>query len=79
MLSEPPAGANSTASGNVLMQHLEGGPWQFLSIVRYNSWQDFATNESNSVAQTSKGQGGWFQLRDHAAFHNDTVTNRIAP
>jgi hypothetical protein len=48
-------------------------------IVRYNSWQDFATNESNSVAQTSKGQGGWFQLRDHAAFHNDTVTNRIAP
>jgi hypothetical protein len=79
MLSEPPAGANSTASGNVLMQHLEGGPWQFLSIVRYNSWQDFATNESNSAAQTSKGQGGWFQLRDHAAFHNDTVTNRIAP
>jgi hypothetical protein len=79
MLSEPPAGANSTASGNVLMQHLEGGPWLYLSIVRYNSWQDFATNESNSVAQTSKGQGGWFQLRDHASFHNDTVTNRIAP
>jgi len=26
-----------TASGNVLMQHLEGGPWQFLTVVRYNS------------------------------------------
>jgi hypothetical protein len=77
-LSQPPA-AGDTSVGNVLMQHLEGGPWNFLTIVRYNSWQEFATNESNSVAQTSKGQGGWFQLRDHAAFHNDTVTNRIAP
>lgn len=79
MLSEPPAGASSTSAGDVLMQHLEGGPWQYLAIARYNSWEDFATNESNSVAQTSKGQGGWFQLREHATFHNDTVTNRIAP
>src|SRR6266576_3130116 len=31
-----------TASGTILMQHLEGGPWQFLSVVRYSSWQDFA-------------------------------------
>jgi hypothetical protein len=79
MLGQPPAGGGDTSSGNVLMQHLEGAPWNFLTIVRYNSWQDFATNESNSVAQTSKGQGGWFPLRDNAAFHNDTVTTRIAP
>lgn len=79
MASEPPGGANSTSAGIVLMQHLEGSPWQYLSVVRYNSWQDFATNESNSAAQTSKGQGGWFQLREHAAFHNDTITDRIAP
>ena len=79
MLGQPPAGGGDTSSGNVLMQHLEGAPWNFLTIVRYNSWQDFATNESNSVAQTSKGQGGWFQLRDNSAFHNDTVTTRIAP
>jgi hypothetical protein len=77
-LSQPPA-AGDTSVGNVLMQHLEGGPWNFLTVVRYNSWQDFATNESNSVAQTSKGQGGWYQFRDHAAFHNDTITDRIAP
>ena len=79
MLGQPPAGGGNTSSGNVLLQHLEGAPWNFLNIVRYNSWQDFATNESNSVAQTSKGQGGWFQLRDNSAFHNDTVTTRIAP
>jgi hypothetical protein len=78
MLGEPPT-SGDTSAGNVLMQHLEGGPWTFLTIARYNSWPDFATNESNSVAETSKGQGGWFQLREHTSFHNDTVCNRIAP
>ncbi len=79
MLGEAPASGN-TSAGNVLMQHLEGGPWTFLTIARFNSWQDFATNEINSVTtQASKNPGGWFQLRDHVAFHNDTLTNLIAP
>ena len=72
-------GAGDKTAGLVLMQHLEGGPWQYLTVTRYNSWQDFGTNESNSVADTNKGSGGWFQVREHSAFHNDTLTNRIAP
>jgi hypothetical protein len=79
MLSEPPSRPADTSSGNVLMQHLEGGPWTFLTIARYNSWEDFATNEKNNVAQTGKKEGGWLRLRDHTAFHNDTLTDRIAP
>jgi hypothetical protein len=79
MLSAPPNRANDTSSGNVLMAHLEGAPWNFLTVARYDSWQKFATNESNSVAQTNKKEGGWFELRNHAAFHNDTLTDRIAP
>ena len=79
MLSEPPNGATDTSSGNVVMQHLEGGAWNFLTVVRYDSWEKFATNEKNSVAQTNKKEGGWFELRSHAAFHNDTLTDRIAP
>jgi hypothetical protein len=79
MLSQPPNTAVDTSSGNVLMQHVEGAPWTFLTIIRYDSWQKFATNESNSVAQTNKKQGGWFQLREHTTFHNDTLTDRIAP
>lgn len=75
----PPTDGSDTSSGTVLMQHLEGGPWQYLAVVRYNSWQDFGTNESNVVAQAAKGTGGWFDFRNHAAFHNDTVTVRIAP
>jgi len=79
MLSEAPSRPADTSAGNVLMQHLEGGPWTFLTIARYNSWEDYATNQKNSVAQTNKKEGGWFRLRDHTDFHNDTLTDRIAP
>jgi hypothetical protein len=79
MLSEAPTGQKDTSVGNVLMQHLEGGPWTFLTIARYNSWEDFATGEKNSVAQTTKKDSPWFRLRDHTDFHTDTLTDRIAP
>jgi hypothetical protein len=72
-----PTGAG--VAGNVLMQHLEGGPWQFLTIERYNSWQDFATDEKTSVADTLKPDGGWLALRNHSTYHNDTISDRIAP
>ena len=79
MLAQPPAAAGDTASGNVLMQHVEGGPWTYFTVVRYNSWEDYAKGEKNSVAAMSKNEGQWFMLRDYATFHNDTVTDRIAP
>jgi hypothetical protein len=66
-------------SGTVLMQHLEGGPWHFLAVVRYNSWQDFANGEKSSVPDTLKPGGGWVGLREHSTYHNDTLTDRIAP
>jgi hypothetical protein len=79
MLSEAPSGPTDTSAGNVLMQHLEGSPWTFLTIARYNSWEDYVTGQKNSVAQTAKKDGGWLRLRDHTDFHNDTLTDRIAP
>jgi hypothetical protein len=78
-LSETPSGPTDTTAGNVLMQHLEGAAWTFLTIARYNSWEDFATGEKNSVAQTTKKDSPWYRLRDHAQFHTDTLTDRIAP
>jgi hypothetical protein len=75
-LSQP---TGSSVAGKVLMQHLEGGPWQFLTVERYNSWQDFATDEKTSVADTLKPDGGWLALRNHSTYHNDTITDRIAP
>lgn len=76
-LGEPPAAGVDTSVGNVLMEHLEGSSWQFLTIARYNSWQDFATTETNRAAQ--KNQTGWFQFREHIALHSDTLADRIAP
>ncbi len=76
-LSQNPAG--DTSSGTVLMQHLEGGAWTYLTVVRYNSWQDFATTEKNGMADTLKPDSGWRQLREHSTYHNDTLTDRIAP
>jgi hypothetical protein len=46
-LSQTPSG--DTSSGTVLMQHLEGGAWTYLTVVRYNSWQDFATTEKMAL------------------------------
>ena len=79
MLSEVPSAPSDTTAGNVLMQHLEGGPWTFLAIARYNSWDDFATGEKNGVAQTTKKDSPWYRLRDHTDYHTDTLTDRIAP
>src|SRR5438105_4714198 len=79
MLSETPSAPNDTTAGNVLMQHLEGAGWTFLSIARYNSWDDFATGEKDAVAQTTKPDSPWYRLRDHTDFHTDTLTDRIAP
>jgi hypothetical protein len=79
MLSEAPNRNIDTSAGAVLMTHLEGGAWNYLAVVRYDSWEKFAQNEKNSIAQTNKKEGGWFQLREHVSFHNDTLTDRILP
>ena len=68
-----------TASGSVLLSHLEGASWNFLAIVHYDSWDKYAEGEKTSVAQTNKGQGGWFELRNRCALHHDTITDRIVP
>ncbi len=78
MLGEPPASGDPSV-GNVLMQHLEGSAWNFLTVARYKSWDDVAANEKNDAVSMAKGQGGWFELRNHAAFHTDTLTDRISP
>ena len=79
-LSAPPNRPSDTSSGGVVLQHLEGAEWQFFILARYDSWQDFATNESNSAANTAKDQnGGWYKLRELIARHTDTVTVRVSP
>jgi hypothetical protein len=70
---------DDASAGTVIMQHVEGGPWTYFTVVRYNSWQDFATAEKSSVADTLKPDGGWIGVRENASYHADTLTDRVAP
>jgi hypothetical protein len=63
----------------VVMQHIEGGPWNFLAIDHYNSWQDFATDEAANMPKTGTGKDGWSQVRQFGAYHIDTLADRISP
>src|SRR4051812_6916885 len=78
-LNEPPDKAVDTASGNVILQHAEGAAWTFVAIARYSAWTDYAKNQTNSIAQMNKKEGGWFKLRGLVSFHTDTLCDRIAP
>lgn len=69
----------SKAVGQVLMQHLEGGPWLFLAITRHNSWQDFAADQTATAPAAGSAQDTWSEVRQHSTYHHDTLADRIAP
>ncbi len=77
MLSESTPG--DTDAGHVLLAHVEGAPWNFLGVVRYESWEKFVAGEKSAIAAANKGEGGWYELRSHCALHHDTLTDRIQP
>lgn len=61
-------------TGTVYMEHLEGGPWNFLVITRYSSWQDMGADRTGPGSDA-----GWNETRDHVATHHDTIADRIYP
>jgi hypothetical protein len=69
-------GASKVPTGNVVLQHLEGGPWNFLTVTRYNSWADLATDRMGAAAATGTG-GQWNEVRMHSASHHDTIADRL--
>jgi hypothetical protein len=73
VLRQPPSDPKVPISSLVLT-HLEGGPWQFLTIDRYSSWQDFATDRAATL-----NDEGWLKVREHSVFHHDTIADRIVP
>ena len=76
-LMAPPPAAGKVQTGDLLFQHMEGSDWSFLTITRYNSWQDFATDRA--AASSGTGAGGWSDVRQHSAFHRDTIADRVHP
>jgi hypothetical protein len=74
-----PAAAGKVQTGNVILQHLEGGEWTFATITRYDSWQDLATERAAAAAAGDTTAGGWADVRQHIAFHRDTIADRTYP
>jgi hypothetical protein len=73
-----PGASSKVQTGNILLQHIEGGAWAFATITRYNSWQDLGTDRAAAQADRTSA-GGWADVRQHSAFHRDTIADRIHP
>jgi hypothetical protein len=64
-----PSNAKTTPP-NVTLTHMEGGPWQFLTVTRYSSWQELGGDRT-------AGSEGWLEIRQHSAYHTDTIADRV--
>jgi hypothetical protein len=62
--------------GSVLLMHLDGAPWQIMSIDRYDSWQDLGTARAAAIGANDNG---WLEVRQHSADHVDTIADRVTP
>ncbi|MGE5359157.1 MAG: hypothetical protein ACM3NQ_09070 [Bacteroidales bacterium] len=67
----------------VTLAHMEGAPWDLLTVERYDSWATLADDEANPNMQTLRTQGfsspdgPSFELREHMAEHHDTIAVRV--
>ena len=71
VLNQRPPNAKVTVN-SLVMTHVEGGPWQFLTLDRYNSWQDLGADRAANT-----GVQGWLDVRQHSAYHTDTIADRV--
>ena len=78
-LNQPASPSSKIQTGNVFLQHIEGSEWTFMTITRHNSWPDFAADRVEAAAAAASAPGGWSDIRQHSAFHRDTIADRIFP
>lgn len=78
-LSAPVSASSKIQTGNLVLQHVEGGDWNFLTVTRYNSWQDLGAERAGLASDAASTPGGWADIRQHSAFHRDTIVDRIFP
>jgi hypothetical protein len=78
-LIAPGPASSKIETGNLLLTHLEGSEWTFATITRYNSWNDLAADRAGAAANAAGTPGGWADIRQHSAFHRDTIADRLYP
>ena len=62
----------SKAAGSLLLVHVQGSAWTFMTLDRYASWQDFGAERANAASGK-----GWLEVREHSSFHSDTIADRV--
>jgi hypothetical protein len=58
---------------NVLFSHVEGAPWNFISVTRYDSWADLGQQQTAPAGP----QDPSLDLRRDMAVHHDTVATYV--
>jgi hypothetical protein len=61
-----------TPGRSVLFVHVEGAPWNFLSVVSYDSWNAIGAPPPQPAAGAPRQDAG-LDLREHMAVHHDTI------
>jgi hypothetical protein len=66
--------ASDRPGTSVTLEHVEGGPFDFLQISRYDTWNDIDGPASDQAAAMAQS----LDLRQHMAEHHDTICVRVA-
>ncbi len=66
-----------TPGRSVLFAHVEGAPWNFLTVTGYDSWNAIGAPPPQPAAGPARPEAG-LELRDHMAVHHDTIAVYIS-
>jgi hypothetical protein len=61
-----------TPGRSVLFAHVEGAPWNFLSVTSYDSWNAIGAPPPQPASGTPPQDAG-LAIREHMAVHHDTI------
>ncbi|HET6668613.1 MAG TPA: hypothetical protein VFH15_00145 [Pyrinomonadaceae bacterium] len=62
-----------TPGRSVLFAHVEGAPWNFLTVTSYDSWNAIGAPPPQPAAGTTPRPEAGLELREHMAVHHDTI------
>ena len=68
--------AQDTPGRGVLFAHAEGAPWNFLAVVRYDSWAAIDAPPPQRPGEQRVDAG--LALREHMAVHHDTIAAYVS-
>ncbi len=74
-----PGPSSKIQTGNVLLQHLEGSEWTFGDDHPLRLLAGSGTERAAAASAGDATAGGWADIRQHSAFHRDTLADRIYP